>query len=134
MTTPSSQRMARGYSLLELLVAVLIISFGLLSMMALQTQVLKASIGSEDGQRAALLASDMAATIVNAGTVNLPQSVIDNWAAKVADPTIGGVPNGVGIVTPNAAGNGARITVTWVPVQSSGAANDTHTYVTDVFP
>jgi type IV pilus assembly protein PilV len=130
----SPHRRAGGYSLLELLVSVLIISFGLLSMMALQTQVLKASTGSEDGQRAALLASEMAATVVNAGTIDLPQSVIDNWVAKVADPTNGGLPNGNGTVTPNAAGNGARITVTWTPVQSNGAANDNHSYVTDVFP
>lgn len=133
MPHPSRHR-AGGFSLLELLVSVLIISFGLLSMMALQTQMLKASTGSEDGQRAALLASEMAAAVVNAGTINLPQSVIDNWAAKVADPTNGGLPNGVGTLTPNAAGNGARITVTWVPVQSTGAANDNHSYVTDVFP
>ena len=123
-----------GFALIELLVAVLIISLGLLSMMALQTQVLRASIGTEDGQRAALLASEMAATIVNAGTVNVPQSVVDNWALKVADPAQGGVPNGLGTVTPDATGASARITVTWVPVHSTGAANDTHRYTTDVFP
>ncbi|CAM3922991.1 prepilin-type N-terminal cleavage/methylation domain-containing protein [Roseateles saccharophilus] len=129
-----TRRSARGYSLLELLVAVLIISFGLLSMMTLQTQMLRASIGSEDGQRAALLASEMAATIVNANTVDLPQSVVDNWATKVADPGNGGLPNGVGTVTASAAGSSARITITWRPVQSNGAANDNHQYVTDVIP
>ena len=102
--------------------------------MALQTQVLRASIGSEDGQRAAMLASEMAATIVNAGTVNLPQSAIDAWAAKVADPSQGGLPSGVGTVTPNAATTSARIIVQWTQVGSTGAANDTHQYVTDVFP
>jgi len=72
--------------------------------------------------------------MVNATTVNLPQSAIDNWTAKVADPSNGGLPHGVGTVTANAAGNGARITITWTPVQSNGAANDNHTYFTDVFP
>lgn len=81
------RRQSTGFALIELLVSVLIISFGLLSLMALQTQVLRASIGSEDGQRAALLASEMAAAIVNAGTVNLPQFTIDKWTTKVGDPS-----------------------------------------------
>lgn len=125
-------RRSGGYSLLELLVAILIISFGLVSMMALQAQMLKASTGTDDGQRAALLASDMAAAMVNAGNINLPPQVIATWAAQVANPTLGGLPNGIGTVTPNAAG-GARITITWTPVQSNGAANDNHRYFTDVF-
>lgn len=128
------QRQSTGFALIELLVSVLIISFGLLSLMALQTQVLRASIGSEDGQRAALLASEMAAAIVNAGTVNLPQFTIDKWTTKVGDPSQGGLPGGIGTITPDATGSSARIFVQWTQVGSSGAANDTHQYVTVVFP
>lgn len=121
----------RGFSIIELLVAVLIISFGLLGLVTLQGRAVQASVSSEDSQRAALLASEMAATMFNLNTVNLNQAVIDAWAAKVADPTSGGVPNGTGTVTVTNAAS-ARLTVTWTPVHANGDANDTHTYTTDV--
>jgi type IV pilus assembly protein PilV len=127
MNKPSHLR-RNGYSLFEMLVSILIISFGLLGVLALQGQTLKASVTSEDAQRAALLASDMAAAILNANTVNVSQGVIDSWAAKVADPSSGGVPSGVGTVAVTSA-NSARISVVWTP---SGAASAVHNYVTDV--
>ena len=67
----------------------------------------------------------------NADTVNLGKDVLSTWAARVEDTGARGVPKGVGIVTVTSATT-ARITVTWTPVHSSGAANDTHKYSTDV--
>lgn len=121
----------RGFSIIELLVAVLIISFGLLGLVTLQGRAVQASVSSEDSQRAALLASEMASTMFNLNTVNLNQAVIDAWAARVADPAAGGVPNGTGTVTVINA-TSARLAVTWTPVHANGDANDTHTYTTDV--
>ncbi len=120
-----------GFALIEMLVGVLIISFGLLGLITLQARALQVSVGTEDSQRASLLASEMAATMANMNTVNVAPAAVTAWAQRVADPTNGGLPNGVGTVTLTNATT-ARVTVTWVPVQSTGAANDTHTYATDV--
>ncbi|WP_235537719.1 type IV pilus modification protein PilV [Pelomonas sp. Root1217] len=130
MMTPS-RRASRGFSLIEVLVGILIISFGLLGLITLQARALQVSVSSEDSQRAAMLASEMAAQMLNLNSVNVPAAVVAAWAARASDPTNGGVPNGVGTVTA-ANATTARITVTWLPVQSTGAANDTHTYSTDV--
>ncbi len=126
----TSRSRLRGFSLIEMLVGVLIVSFGLLGLITLQSRALQVSVSSEDSQRAALLASEMAAQMMNLNTVNLNAAVVDAWAARVADPA-SGVANGTGTVTVTNATT-ARITVTWRPVQSNGAANDTHTYRTDV--
>jgi len=123
-------RNARGFSMIEMLVGVLIITFGLLGLITLQGRALQASTGTEDSQRATLLAAEMAATLFDQNSVNASEATVEAWAARVADPASGGVPNGEGTVTVN--GNTARITVRWRPVQSTGAANDTNRYSTDV--
>lgn len=122
---------SRGFSIIEMLVGVLIISFGLLGLVTLQGRALQVSVSSEDAQRAALLANEMAATMFNLNTVNLNPAMVSAWADKVADTANGGVPNGTATVTVVNATT-ARLTITWQAVQSTGAANDTHTYTTDV--
>ncbi len=126
-----ARHISRGFSLIEMLVGILIISFGLLGLITLQARALQVSVSSEDSQRAALLASEIASQMFNQNTVNLPAGVVTAWATRVADPTNGGVPSGTGTVSITNATT-ARVTVTWTPVQSTGAANDTHTYTTDV--
>ncbi len=126
----SQHTSARGFSLIEVLVGILIVSFGLLGLITLQSRALQVSVSTEDSQRAALLASEMAAQMFNLNTVNLNPTTVSDWAARVADPA-SGVANGTGTVTVTNATT-ARVTVTWTPVQSTGAANDTHTYTTDV--
>jgi len=126
----NTRKAAGGFSLIEVLVGILIISFGLLGLITLQSRAVQISVSSEDSQRAALLASEMASQMFNLNTVNVNPAVVTAWAARVADPA-SGVPNGVGTVTQTTAIS-ARVVVTWTPVQSSGAANDTHQYTTDV--
>ena len=110
-----SRRHGRGISLIEVLVVLVLFSFGLIGMVGLQARAVQTSIGAEDSARAALLASDLAArmwiTRPASGPASVPASVIDDWNDRVADPTQGGLPNGVGTVT--VAGNLATITVTW---------------------
>ncbi len=125
-------RRHRGVSLIEVLVGILIISFGLLGLITLQGRALQVAVSSEDSQRAALLADELAATMFNAGTVSLPVAVTDAWAARVADPASGGLPSGVGAVTAVSAST-ARITINWTPPQVATAASaSTPRYVTDV--
>lgn len=121
---------AQGFSMIEMLVGLLIITFGLLGLITLQGRALQTSMGTEDSQRATLLAAEMAAMMFDQNSVNVSAATVTAWAARTADPTNGGLPNGVGTVTVN--GKTARITVSWRPVQSTGAANDTNRYSTDV--
>jgi len=120
-----------GFSMIEMLVGLLITSFGLLGLIALQARALQSSIGSEDAQRATLLASEMAAILLNANRVDVDKFVVERWAKRVADTSAQGVPNGVGTVTVIDATK-ARIVVSWWPVSSRGAAGDQHQYRTDV--
>lgn len=131
IVTPSRQNPSRGFSIIEMLVGVLIISFGLLGLMALQSRAVQVSVSSEDSQRAALLASDIASTMINQGTVALSDEIVEAWAARVADAASGGLSNGVGSVT--VSGSTARIQVQWTPPRTvSGDSNGVHNYQTDV--
>lgn len=128
MKTPS-----RGLALIEVLVGMLIISFGLMGLLTLQARALQTSVVSDEAQRAAMLASEMAAEMFNQNNVAISASVVNNWAARVADPASGGLPGGTGTVTVSATNaNLARVQLTWTSVQRSGAPSDTHTYATDV--
>lgn len=127
----SKRTAARGFSMIEMLVGILIVSFGLLGLITLQARALQVSVSSEDSQRAALLANEMASLMLNANTINVGSTDLAAWVARAADPASGGLPGGVGTVTVTNTTT-ARVTLTWTPVQSTGAANDTHTYTTDV--
>ena len=122
-------RSGRGFSLIEVLVVVVLFSFGLLGLVGLQARAMQVSVNAEDSQRAAMLANEMASTMWGANTVNVDASVITPWQTRLADPTNRGLPNGTGTVVVN--GNTARITVSWSPPQlAAGAA--AHRYITDV--
>lgn len=122
---------SRGFSMIEMLVGILIVSFGLLGLITLQARALQVSVSSEDSQRAALLANEMASMMFNANTVNIGATDIATWAARAADPASGGLPGGVGTVTVTNTST-ARVSLAWTPVQSTGGANDTYRYTTDV--
>lgn len=117
--------------MIEMMVGLLITSFGLLGLIALQARALQSSIGSEDAQRATLLASEMAAIMLNTNRVDVDNFMLESWAKRVADTSAKGVPNGEGTVTvinPTT----ARIVVSWRPVSSHGADGEKHQYRTDV--
>ena len=126
-----SRRRPRGFSMVEVLVGLLIITFGLLGLMSMQARALQASVGTEDAQRAVLLANEMAVAMFNANTVDVGRDAVKAWRARVADASRRGVPNGVGAVTMTSPTT-ARITVSWTPVQSRGTADAAHRYSTDV--
>jgi type IV pilus assembly protein PilV len=128
----------RGFSMIEMLVGVLIISFGLLGLIQLQSRALQASVSSEDSQRAALLASEAAALMANRNSVILSDAAVQAWKNKASDPTAGGLPNGQGDITLTGDGTGsgtgtptATITVQWTP-PAGNTANDTRRYTTTV--
>jgi type IV pilus assembly protein PilV len=121
---------ARGFSMIEVLVAIVLISFGILGLVSLQARAVQYSVSAEDSQRAALLAGEIATTMWGANSVTLDADVIQAWADRVADPSVAGLPNATGDIEVDAAGNIARITVQWrANHASSGQENR---YVTDV--
>lgn len=121
-------RRARGISLIEVLVVLVLFSFGLIGMVGLQARAVQTSVGAEDSARAALLANDLASRMWGARSVTLDTAVIDAWNDRVGDPTQGGLPNGAGTVT--VVGNVATITVTWrAPHEPSTTS---HVYRTQV--
>lgn len=120
-------------TLIEVLVAILIFSFGLVGLVGLQARALQFSTSAEDTSRAALLANEMAATMVLNQT-NSPTTLasqITAWQARASDATHGGLPNGAATVA--ASGNVATITITWNPPSAASAAfNSQNQYVTQV--
>ena len=122
-------------SLIEVLVAILIFSFGIVGLIGLQARALQYSTSAEDTSRAALLANELASTIVlsqpNPRTpIVVPAAAYAAWQVRVSDPTTGGVPNGTGVVTVIDA-NTADITISWLP-QAAAAGAQRNKYVTQV--
>jgi type IV pilus assembly protein PilV len=123
-------RRSRGLSMIEVLVAVVLISFGILGLVSLQARAVQVSVSAEDSQRAALLASEIAATMWGENTVSLDAAVVEAWADRVADPAVAGLPNATGTVEVDAGGDVARVTITWrAPHAAEGEENR---YITDV--
>lgn len=123
-------RRSRGLSMIEVLVAVVLISFGILGLVSLQARAVQVSVSAEDSQRAALLANEIAATMWGENTVSLDAAVVEAWADRVADPAVAGLPNATGTVEVDAGGDVARVTITWrAPHAAEGEENR---YITDV--
>jgi type IV pilus assembly protein PilV len=118
----------RGVSMIEVLVVLVLFSFGLIGMVGLQAKAVQYSVSAEDSSRAALLANEIVSAMWGANTINLPAATVAAWNAQVADATTRGLPNGTGTVVVN--GNVATVTVTWrAPHEPTTAA---HSYVTQV--
>lgn len=118
----------RGVALIEIMVAVLLVTFGLLGLISLLGRSAQFAVGAEDSQRASLLAGEMSSAMWSANRVNLDAAVVSAWATRVADASKTGLPNGVGVVS--VAGNVARITVTWRAPRA--AVGEENRYSTDV--
>lgn len=103
----------RGMALLEVLVAVLLFSLGILGLLGLQARAVTYSIDAEDRNRAALLANDVASIMWLTQSVNLDEAVLEAWQARVADAPVGGLVNGAGTVTPIAGTTSADILIEW---------------------
>jgi type IV pilus assembly protein PilV len=126
--TAGTVRHSRGLSLIEVLIVVLLFSFGLTGLVAIQARAVQFSVSAEDTGRAALLANELATQMWAANTVNLPEADVAAWATRVADTSNGGLPNSTTAV--EVTGNVARVTIQWrAPRAADGQGNR---YVTDI--
>ena len=107
-------RPQRGMALIEVLVSILLFSFGVLGLIGLEARSIDFSVDAEDRNRAALLANEIGSSMWLAGSVTVSAPALANWQARVSDPTSGGLPNGTVTVTPVAGTtNSADIALSW---------------------
>ena len=111
------RRRARGMTLIEVLCAMMVMTIGLLGLMSLMARASQTTAASDDSQRAAVLANEIATEMWLAGTISLPTATVTTWQSRVADATNMGLPGGTGAIT--SANNVARITISLTPPGSS---------------
>lgn len=117
-----------GLTLIEVLVTILIFSFGLLGFVGLQARAIQYSVSAEDSNRAAMLANEISSTMLVSQSASAPAAAYSAWQARVAASAVG-LPNGQGTVSTT--DNVATITLTWrAPGAASGTANSVNKYVT----
>ena len=121
-----------GFTLIEVLVAILICSIGLLGIVGLQARAIQYSVGADDVNRASLLADEAVWAIQDQKTGRLPSDQLAAWQARVQDPKIG-FPYGEGAIGDPDANGIVRITITWTPPDSPSGAQPRQ-YVTEVAP
>jgi type IV pilus assembly protein PilV len=127
ITRPQPQR---GVAMIEVLVAVLLLSLGILGLVGLQAQAIKYSVEAEDRNRAALLANEIASAMWLSNNVVIdPAAGSPSWKARAAAV----LPNGdVGIVKEPTVTNSANITITWAPPQRTTTEASTSQLTTRV--
>ena len=117
MKTPNqrhARRRQRGVAIIEVLIAVLLFSLGILGLIGLQARALSFSIDAEDRIRASLLANDAASIMWLKRSVTLTEPELTAWQTRVAASTEHGLPGGSGTVTVLAGTtNVADISITW---------------------
>lgn len=114
------ERTQRGVTMIEVLVSVLIVSFGILGIVALQARAIQFSLDADDRNRASLFADDLAAQMRLSRTLDLSPAQLDVALKRVQgiDP-LTDLPNGQGLPNANLAvvagvtPNVATITITW---------------------
>jgi type IV pilus assembly protein PilV len=121
----------RGFLLLEVLIAILILSFGLLGLVGLQANVVGNSITAEDRTQASLLANELVSTMWAQGTTSPQNGVIAAWQTKVSTSLAEGVGN---VSPPDATRNNlVTITIQWRIHTNHGTGTNTlNQYVTQV--
>lgn len=121
---PNSQR---GVSLLEVLVAIVIVSVGVLGLVGLQARATQLSVGAEDRNRAAMLVDEVAAQMWLLNRVDLPNAQVQDFQELAASA----VPNGELAIAASSAIASARITIRW-KAPSAAASAASSVYFSDV--
>jgi type IV pilus assembly protein PilV len=124
----ANKKTQAGILLIEVMIAVLIFSVGLLGLIGLQAVSTKNSTNAEERTRASMLANDIVSTMWVKGSLN-PSAEIVAWQTLVADSTKSGLNNATGNVTVVA--NTATVTITWKS-PSKNPTDNSNQYFTSV--
>jgi len=120
-------------SLIEVLLALLIFSLGMLGTVGMQALAVKNSVDAEDRSRAALMANEIVSQMWMAKTLSLPTATTDAWVARLQNQQVSGLPNATG-TTGTAIVDGvlvSTVTITWrSPARRS--TDPLATYITQV--
>jgi len=123
----------RGVALIEVLVSILLFSFGLLGLIGLEATAINVSVDAEDRSRAALFANDIASYMWANNSVTVPAGQLTTWNTNCKNlSTETGLPGCIVSVNPTATSptNSADIQITWVPIQDkSGTTRQLSTRV-----
>lgn len=112
-----------GVALFEVLVSILIFSFGLLGLIGLEATAINFSVDAEDRTRASMFASEIASTMWRTNSVTPTAAQLTTWQTNIASAaTQTGLPGGLLTIT-NGTTNSADITITWVPLTDKTNAN-----------
>jgi type IV pilus assembly protein PilV len=113
-----------GMALIECMMALLIFSVGLLGLLGLEARVMNISTDSENRNRAAMLASEVASQMWLNNTVAPTAPAIVAAGANASNQTLGGLPGGnVAVTAVPGIANAADITVTWHEVSDATGTN-----------
>jgi type IV pilus assembly protein PilV len=122
----------RGMALIEVLVSILLFSFGVLGLIGLEARSISFSVDAEDRNRAALLANEIASSMWLANTVTVSAPALAAWQTRVGTPAVGGLPQGNLLITPVAGTtNSTDIAISWTP-PSRPAGDPASTFTTRV--
>ena len=114
------RRPESGFTLIEVLISLLVFSFGVLGMVGLQATASKLSVDSEERTRAALLASEMVATMWGNQSTTVSDGALTAWNTRLADTSAMGLPGGSGTVGAADANGVVTVTVTWTSPARAG--------------
>ena len=118
-------------ALIEVLVSLLLFSFGVLGLIGLEARSIDFSTDAEDRNRAALLANEIASSmwLANTAAVSAPDLII--WQARAADTTTGGLPNGSVTISTLTGNKIADVALSWKPPTRT-TTDDRSTFTTRV--
>jgi type IV pilus assembly protein PilV len=121
---------------MEALISILLFSFGVLGLIGLQATAINFSVDSEDRNRAAMFASEIASSMWLANTVTVNAGTLATWQTNIATPTNGiGLTNGTLTIVPVAGTtNAADITITWKPPARATASSNSQLTTRVVLP
>jgi type IV pilus assembly protein PilV len=121
-------------ALIEVLVSILIFSFGVLGLIGLEASAVNFSVDAEDRNRAALFASDIASTMWLNGTVSYTSGQLTTWQTNIANTALPtGLPKGTVSVTATAGTtNSTDIVIQWTPTTDKAAVAHTRQLTTRV--
>ena len=116
---------ARGFTLIEILVSLLVFSVGILGMAGFQAMATRNSVDASERGRAALLANELVAKMWEARSTSLDDDVLDDWKSRLTE----GLNKGEAEITElKDSANSVLITITWTSVVRDNA---TSTYITE---
>ena len=126
--THGVQRRQRGFTLLEVLVSLLVFSFGVLGTIALQARAIQFSVDAEDRTKAAVIANEVVTWMWAQKTLVVPAAMITDFQSQAQSA---GLPSNVAIEVPAPVGGVATVTITWKS-PSKRATDANSTYFTQV--